>query len=81
MSALYDHEANALRKRVLDLVLQVAKQRGVLRADVAHGSGISTATLSRAFSDQQPLSLDTAVRLARWMGCELRLVPRSGGAP
>ena len=79
MSALYDHEANALRRQLLGLVRQTAKQRKVLDADVARGSGVSDATISRAFSGQQPLSLDSVVRLARWAGYEVRLVARGGG--
>lgn len=78
MSPLHDDEADALREQLLTLLRAVAKARRVRAADVAWGAGMSDATLSRIFSGDQGLSLDNAVRLARWMGYELRLAPRDG---
>ena len=59
-----------LRKAIRD-----AEQQGITQYRIAKESGVSAGQLSRLMHGKVAPRLDTAERIARAIGCEIRLVP------
>jgi hypothetical protein len=75
-----DPELDSLRELLVALVRAAMAQRGTTVDELARETGLSSGTVGQTLRLRQTLSLPTLLRLARWAGYEVALVPvKSGG--
>jgi hypothetical protein len=74
-----DPELDSLRELLVTLVRAAMAQRGTTVDELARETGLSSGTIGQTLRLRQTLSLPTLLRLARWAGYEVALVPVKPG--
>jgi DNA-binding phage protein len=74
-----DPELDSLRELLIALIRAAMAQRGTTVDELARETGLSSGTVGQTLRLRQTLSLPTLLRLARWAGYEIALVPAKPG--
>lgn len=62
--------------KMLDTLRRAVEKSDESRYSIAHGSGVAASQLSRLISGERGLSIESAERLADYLGLEINIRPK-----